>query len=95
MSDDAKKVKSILGDFISKNALSSGLDSARIQEIWDESMGENIKAYTKSVALKQDTLIVKLNSSVLRVELSYGKDKIIEMINKALGKDLIHDIRFV
>jgi hypothetical protein len=38
---------------------------------------------------------VKLNSSVLREELSYGKDKIIEMINKALGKDLIHDIRFV
>jgi predicted nucleic acid-binding Zn ribbon protein len=95
MSDDAKMIKSILGEFISKNALTDGIDSARIQENWSKLLGENINAYTKNISLQQDVLIVKLSSSVLREELSYGKDKIIKMINESLGKDKVRDIRFV
>ncbi len=95
MSDDAQKIKAIIGKFISKNALSDGIDTARIQENWSSIMGENISAYTKEVSLKQDVLIVKLSSSVLRQELSYGKEKIVEMINKSLGGNKIQDIRFV
>ncbi|MEC8239244.1 MAG: DUF721 domain-containing protein [Bacteroidota bacterium] len=95
MSDDAQKIKAILGEFISKNALSDGIDTARIQENWSSIMGVNISAYTKEVSLKKDVLIVKLSSSVLRQELSYGKEKIVEMINKSLGGNKIQDIRFV
>jgi predicted nucleic acid-binding Zn ribbon protein len=95
MSDDAKKIKSILGEFISKNALADGIDSARIQESWRKLLGENINAYTKNITLKQNVLIVKITSSVLRQELSYGKDKIIIMINESLGKDKVRDIRFI
>jgi hypothetical protein len=32
---------------------------------------------------------VKLNSSVLREELSYGKEKIIKIINEKMGSELI------
>ena len=95
MSDDAQKIKAILAEFISKNALGDGIDTARIQENWSSIMGENISAYTKEVSLQQDVLIVKLSSSVLRQELSYGKEKIVEMINKSLGENKIQDIRFV
>jgi len=95
MSDDAKKIKSILGEFISKNALADGIDSARIRESWRKLLGENINAYTKNITLKQNVLIVKITSSVLRQELSYGKDKIIIMINESLGKDKVRDIRFI
>ena len=38
MSDDAQKIKAILGEFISKNALSDGIDTARIQENWSSIM---------------------------------------------------------
>lgn len=95
MSDDAQKIKAIIGEFILKNALSDGIDTARIQENWSSIMGENISAYTKEVSLQQDVLIVKLSSSVLRQELSYGKEKIVEMINKSLGGNKIQDIRFI
>ena len=95
MSDDAKKIKSILGEFISKNALTDGIDSARIQESWHKLLGENINAYTQNINLKNDVLVVKLSSSVLREELSYGKDKIIDIINESLGKNKVRDIRFI
>ncbi len=95
MSDDEQKIKSILEEFISKNALRDGIDTARIQENWSSIMGENISAYTKEVSLQKDVLVVKLSSSVLRQELSYGKEKIVEMINKFLGEDKIQDIRLI
>ena len=95
MSDDAQKIKTIIEEFISKNALSDGIDTARIQENWSSIMGENISAYTKEVSLQKEVLVVKLSSSVLRQELSYGKEKIVKMINKSLGEDKIQDIRFV
>ena len=77
---EPKEIKSVLGEIIKKNALENGLDAARIQDIWSQSMGQNIQAYTKEVRLENDTLVVKLNSSVLREEMLYGKDKIIAMI---------------
>ena len=95
MSDDVKKIKSILGEFISKNDLTDGIDSARIQDSWHELLGENINAYTQNINLQHDVLVVKLSSSVLRQELSYGKDKIIDMINESLGKNKVRDIRFI
>ena len=95
MNDDAKKIKSILDEFISKNELTDGIDAARIQDNWRKLLGENINVYTQKITLQQDTLIVKLTSSVLRQELSYGKEKIIEMINESLGKDKVSDIRFI
>jgi hypothetical protein len=47
------------------------------------------------VSLKGHTLIVKLSSSTLKEELSYGKDKMIDMINEVLGKDLIKSIKLI
>ena len=39
--------------------------------------------------VKNKTLYVKLSSSVLREELSYGKEKIIKMINEEMGKEVV------
>ena len=55
-------------------------------------MGNGVNSYTKNVVLKGSTLYVELTSAVLREELSYGKDKIIKMINEDFKRDLIKDI---
>jgi hypothetical protein len=52
-------------------------------------MGPAIQKYTTAIKLQNDTLYVQLSSSVLREELSYGKEKIIRMLNEELGKDLV------
>ena len=61
MSDNAQKIKSILGEFISKNALSDGIDTARIQENWSSIMGENI------TLINQENLYSKVLSGILMV----------------------------
>jgi hypothetical protein len=55
-------------------------------------MGNGVNSYTKEVVLKGTTLYVSLNSTVLREELSYGKQKIIKMINEELRKEVIKDV---
>jgi hypothetical protein len=48
-----------------------------------------VNNYTKAIELKNDTLYVQLSSSVLREELSYGNEKIVNMLNESLGKEIV------
>ena len=54
-------------------------------------MGAGVASYTTEVKLQNGTLIICLSSSVLREELSYGKDKIVRMINEEMGEDLVRN----
>lgn len=81
-----------LKEFVSENNLQSGLDKVNVEHAWEEMMGNGVNSYTTSVKLNGDTLYVQLTSSVLREELSYGKEKIITMLNEALGRKLIKKI---
>ena len=81
-----------LKEFIKENKLEKGMNKVNAREAWKNLMGNGINNYTTHVELKNDTLYVSLSSSVLREELSYGKTKIIKMLNDDLGKELIQKI---
>ena len=86
------KLSEALKDFVSTNKLQKGLDKANARDVWNTQMGPAIEKYTTSIKLEGSTLYVQLSSSVLREELSYGKEKIIRMLNAELGKDLINKL---
>ena len=79
----------VLKGFIDKNRLQKGLDRVSIQDAWNNVMGNAISKYTTAIILERDVLYIQLSSSVLREELSYGKSKIIKLINEEMGKELI------
>lgn len=87
--NDSFKIDDLMKSFVKENKLEKGLDKVNVEAAWIELMGKGVNAYTNSVKLHKDTLYVELSSSVLREELSYGKDKIITMLNESLGKTLI------
>ena len=78
-----------LKDFIETNNLEKGLDKVAVRDAWAQLMGNGVNSYTTDIELRKDILYVKLSSSVLREELSYGKEKICKMLNESLGKALI------
>jgi hypothetical protein len=82
----------VLKEFIEKNKLQAGMDKIDVEEAWKSLMGNGVNSYTKEVVLKGTTLYVSLTSAVLREELSYGKQKIIKMINDELRKEVIKDV---
>lgn len=90
--NDHSSVGDVLKQIIEVNKLQSGIDQIDVREAWCNLMGNGVKTYTKNVVLKGSTLYVELTSSVLREELSYGKSKIIKMINEELRRDVVKDV---
>lgn len=90
---ESKSLKNVIGNIIdNSNKLNSGLNNIKVQNLWREVMGNNVNSYTNEIVLKKNTLYVNLSSSVLRQELSFGKQKIIDLLNKELGKTVIKKI---
>ena len=87
--DEHQSISDVLKNFVDKNKLQKGLDRVNVKEVWQAQMGPAINKYTTSIQLNNDTLYIELSSSVLREELSYGKEKIIKMMNEELGKNLV------
>ena len=82
-------ISEALKEFVETNRVQSGLDKINVADAWVSVMGKGVNNYTTGIKLERNTLYVKLSSSVLREELSYGKEKIISMLNEALGKELV------
>ena len=87
--NDHLNISEALKEFVSENKLQKGLDKVDVKNVWYSQMGPAIEKYTTAIKLEREVLHVQLSSSVLREELSYGKDKIIRMLNEELGRDLI------
>ena len=88
-------VKDLMKSFIKENNLTKGMQKLKAEEAWVKLMGQGVASYTDSVQLQNKTLVVRLNSSALREELSYGKEKIIKMLNEELGEEVISKLMLV
>lgn len=85
-------IQELMKDVLKENKLTKGMRQIAVKEAWAKIMGNGVVSYTNKIELNRKTLIVNLKSSVLREELSYGKEKIIKMMNEELGEILISKI---
>ena len=86
------KIDRLIKSYIKENNLEDGLENIKVNNLWHETMKNGVANYTTDLNLKNGTLYIKLKSSALREELSYGKEKIIKLLNEKLKKDLIKKI---
>ena len=68
------------------------LRQAKINSLWPELMGQAIANYTTEIVVRKEILYLTITSSSLKQELTYGKDKIIEIINEKLGEEYLKDV---
>ncbi|MDO6424977.1 DUF721 domain-containing protein, partial [Saccharophagus degradans] len=87
--NEANPMSALMKHFIKANNLEKGFQKISIEEEWANLMGPGVKSYTERISLKGGVLMVKISSAALRSELEYGKEKIQNMMNEALGEDLI------
>ena len=89
---EANPISDLMKHFIKANNLESGFQKLNVEEEWGKLMGPGVKSYTEKITLKGGVLIVKISSAALRAELSYGKEKILTMMNEALNEELIKKV---
>ena len=93
--NDSVSIKDLLGLYINEGKLKKGFQKIHIEEAWAKLMGSGVVNYTTEIKLQNGTLIVCLSSSVLREELSYGKEKIMRMMNDEMGDQSIRKIMLI
>lgn len=84
----------VMKDLVRAYGLGPKLNEVRLVGVWEEAFGKHIAKHTRDMRLKGKTLIVQLDSSVVREELSYAKQTIIERLNEEMGQEVVTDIVF-
>ena len=90
-----KSIEDVMKSVLQENKLQKGIDLLTIKETWAAVMGSGVQSYTNEIQFRNGTLSIKLTSSVLREELSYGKEKIIKLMNEKLNKVLIKNVKLL
>ena len=86
------ELKNLVNTFLKENKLEKGLLNIEVKKAWFELMNNGVANYTTDVSLRKKTLYIKLSSPALKEELSYGKEKLIKLINEKLEEDVVEKI---
>jgi predicted nucleic acid-binding Zn ribbon protein len=62
---------------------------------WEKMMGQTIASRTTQIYVKNKVLFLKIDSSPLRNELLMAKTKLIDLINKDVGEEVVNDVVFL
>ncbi len=93
MKEGEFKLDELLNRFRDQHHVKDKLLDKKLEEVWKE-LYENLAIYTGKVQFKRGILSIWINSSVLKQELNYNKDKIVVQLNGKLEEALIKKIEF-
>ncbi len=85
-------LKDALKEMLEVYRLKAKLNQTKINAVWIKLMGTSINKYTREIKLRRIKLYITIESASLRQELSFGKEKIIKIINEELGENYIEDV---
>jgi len=89
-----RTIKDIIQSYIEDIDPDKRLVKAKIINLWSETMGETIAKRTKKIYIIQKTLFVHLDSAIVKSELYYMRQAILEKISAKFGKDIVDKIIF-
>ena len=91
---EARNIGQIINAVLKKENLDVALDEHRANALWPQIVGDGINRYTIKRYVKDGVMTVHLSSASLANELMLKRVIIIQRINQALGRDIIHEIVF-
>ena len=89
-----KRIKRILNAILRKLGLEKRIKECAILSFWNDAVGENIALHTKPLKVYDGRMTVLVESSSWTQELTFLKNRIIERLNRSIGKEVIKDIYF-
>ena len=94
MANNVKVLQVIQIKLLKAYNLEDKMKELDLLEAWPDLMGKAVAHRTKSIEIKNQKLLLKIDSSVMREELHIGKQVIIHRVNEFMGKDVIKDVWF-
>ncbi|MEO1258747.1 MAG: DUF721 domain-containing protein [Bacteroidota bacterium] len=90
--DKEQKLSDVLKGMMDSMKWKEKLHETTIRDTWRDKMGTTINHHTKEIRYRREKLYIFIESSSLKQELSYEREKIKAMMNRALGGDYVKDV---
>ena len=81
-----------LNEFLRKSRLKGDIQALQIDDVWEEIMGKTVARYTDKLQIIGDKLFITTSVAPLKHELMYQRQKIVQRVNKKLGKNVISEV---
>lgn len=85
-------LKDALDGLVDAYGLREKLDEQSIASFWDEVAGGMVAKHTVAVKLRRGKLYIKVDSAPLRVELTFMRTALIDILNKRFGRTVVQEI---
>ena len=90
--DNEQSLKEVLNEVVRHYRKNEKYRQAEVQLAWEEVIGSSLFKKTRAIYLKDKCLVISIDSGTLKEELSFGKDKILKMMNENLGYEAVERV---
>ena len=87
-------LKEAIEAFLEAYKLDNRVKEEQVKASWEAVVGKMVKNHTENMHVRNKKLFVKVDSAVLRDELSYARESIRDSLNKEVGMDVIVEVVF-
>ncbi len=85
-------LSSVMLKLIDAYGFADKLDERKALSAWSIVVGESIAKQTSDLYVHKRKLFVTINYAALKSELLFAKSRLLQSINKEIGKDFLQDI---
>ena len=89
---DVKPLGDLVREFVELHKGSDYLDEQKVIQSWPKVVGPFVASHTIDLSIKNGVLYARVDSDVLRNELSYSKSLLVKNLNKQVGKEILKEI---
>lgn len=89
---NTQNLSDVLLEYIKQMNIGPKLKEVEILKSWESFVGKSVSRATTNIYIRNRTLFIQLNSSVVRNELSMIKDDIIKRLNESAGEPVIEKV---
>jgi hypothetical protein len=87
-----QSIQEVISDFLDGNHMKGKLKEIDIINNWEKLVGALIAKNTSKIFFHKGKLFLHIDSAPLRTELNYTRSRIVELVNKEAGTELIDDV---
>ncbi|WP_460974836.1 DciA family protein [Spirosoma knui] len=88
-------LKDAIGQLLKTYQLQTRFNETYLEAFWGRMMGPAIASRTNRLYVRDRKLHIEIASAPLRNELVNAKQKLIQLVNKDMGSDVIDDVIFI
>lgn len=88
-------VKDAMSAMLKSYNLDVKFDQTNLIATWEKIMGKAVANRTSKIFIKDNVMIITMNSAPLKHELNNSKSKVLALFEKEFGRAIVKDVMFI